>query len=327
MISHRTETKDTAPSRAQRLAQTGDVFFQTVRPYQRNNYLFEKPDNNYVFSTGYAQMRPKIDAEFLMCFLQTDSFVKVVLDNCTGTSYPAINSNDLSNLEISLPVSEDEQREIGGFITNIDNLITLHQCKGIFENYYFVSWEQRKLGEVFEEYSEKNHEELPALTIIQGGGTVRRDESDRAIQYDKASLSNYKMVRKDDFILHLRSFEGGLERATCDGIISPAYHTFHGDEADSRFYYAFFRSYDFIKRKLVPHIYGIRDGKSIDVDGLKSIKVPYPSYDEQRKIGDFLEEMDNLITLHQRSISDLVIIHFHGCFLPRVIALPLKDFS
>ena len=129
MISHRTETKDTAPSRAQRLAQTGDVFFQTVRPYQRNNYLFEKPDNNYVFSTGYAQMRPKIDAEFLMCFLQTDSFVKVVLDNCTGTSYPAINSNDLSNLEISLPVSEDEQREIGGFITNIDNLITLHQRK------------------------------------------------------------------------------------------------------------------------------------------------------------------------------------------------------
>ena len=127
MVSHRTETKETAPSRAQRLAQTGDVFFQTVRPYQRNNYLFTKPDNNYVFSTGYAHMRPKIDAEFLMCFLQTDSFVKVVLDNCTGTSYPAINSNDLSNLEIDLPTSEDEQRRIGCFITNLDHLITLHQ--------------------------------------------------------------------------------------------------------------------------------------------------------------------------------------------------------
>ena len=129
MVSHRTETKETAPSRAQRLAQTGDVFFQTVRPYQRNNYLFTKPDNNYVFSTGYAHMRPKIDAEFLMCFLQTDGFVKVVLDNCTGTSYPAINSNDLSNLEIDLPTSEDEQRRIGCFITNLDNLITLHQRK------------------------------------------------------------------------------------------------------------------------------------------------------------------------------------------------------
>ena len=129
MVSHRTETRETAPSRAQRLARTGDVFFQTVRPYQRNNYLFEKPDNNYVFSTGYVQMRPKIDAEFLMCFLQTDSFVKVVLDNCTGTSYPAINSNDLSNLEIVLPASDDEQRRIGSFISNLDNLITLHQRK------------------------------------------------------------------------------------------------------------------------------------------------------------------------------------------------------
>ena len=132
MVSHRTESKETAPSRAQRLAQTGDVFFQTVRPYQRNNYLFTKPDNNYVFSTGYAHMRPKIDAEFLMCFLQTDSFVKVVLDNCTGTSYPAINSNDLSNLEIDLPTSEDEQRRIGCFITNLDHLITLHQRESIF---------------------------------------------------------------------------------------------------------------------------------------------------------------------------------------------------
>ncbi len=129
MISHRTEDKDSAPSRAQRLAQTGDVFFQIVRPYQRNNYLFLKPDKNYVFSTGYAQMRPKIDAEFLMCFLQTDGFVKVVLDNCTGTSYPAINSNDLSNLEIILPILRDEQRKIGGFVSNLDHLITLHQRK------------------------------------------------------------------------------------------------------------------------------------------------------------------------------------------------------
>lgn len=77
-------------------------------------------------------MRPKIDAEFLMCFLQTDSFVKVVLDSCTGTSYPAINSNDLSNLEIDLPTSEDEQRRIGCFITNLDHLITLHQRQFIF---------------------------------------------------------------------------------------------------------------------------------------------------------------------------------------------------
>ena len=161
------------------------------------------------------------------------------------------------------------------------------------------------MGEVFKEYVEKNHPELPALTIIQGGGTVRRDESDRNILYDKDSLAGYKMVRKDDFILHLRSFEGGLEKATCDGVISPAYHTFHGVDTDARFYYAYFRSYDFIKIKLVPHIYGIRDGKSIDVEGMKSIEIPYPSYAEQKQIGDYLEGIDNLITLHQRKYIDL----------------------
>jgi len=275
-----------------------------------------------------------IESDYLECFFDTLKWYSDITMICAegARNHGLLNVDTkafFDEVTIEMPSSKEEQKKISAYLNNLDNLITLHQrkCDETKELKKYMlqkmfpkngervpeirfagftdDWEQRKLGEVFEEYSEKNHEELPALTIIQGGGTVRRDESDRAIQYDKASISNYKMVRKDDFILHLRSFEGGLERATCDGIISPAYHTFHGDEADSRFYYAFFRSYDFIKRKLVPHIYGIRDGKSIDVDGLKSIKVPYPSYDEQRKIGDFLEEMDNLITLHQRKCDDL----------------------
>ncbi|MEE0397578.1 MAG: restriction endonuclease subunit S, partial [Lachnospiraceae bacterium] len=180
MISHRTETRESAPSRAQRLAQTGDVFFQTVRPYQRNNYLFSKPDKNYVFSTGYAQMRPYIDTAFLMSFLQNDSFVKIVLDNCTGTSYPAINSNDLSNLEISLPKSSEEQKKVGETIIKLDHLITLHQrkCEEVKKLKKFMlqkmfpqngslvpeirfdgftdDWEQRKLSEIAIRVTEKN---------------------------------------------------------------------------------------------------------------------------------------------------------------------------
>lgn len=164
-------------------------------------------------------------------------------------------------------------------------------------------WEQCKFGEVFEEYSEKKHDELPPLTIIQGGGTIPRDESNRNLQYDKTSLSNYKMVKKDDFIVHLRSFEGGLERANSDGIISPAYHTFHGENTDSRFYYPFFRSKRFIEVLLKPHIYGIRDGKSIDIEGMKNINLPVPSYEEQFKVGEYIEQIDNLITLHQRKLK------------------------
>ena len=170
-----------------------------------------------------------------------------------------------------------------------------------------TTWEQRKLGDVFQEYTEKNHEKLPALTIIQGKGTILREESDRNLQYDKSSLSGYKMVRQDDFIVHLRSFEGGLEKANTDGIISPAYHTFHGDNTDTRFYYPFFRSRQFIDVLLKPHVYGIRDGKSIDINGMKTIDIPVPSYEEQKAIGDFLEALDNTITLHQRKCDELRI--------------------
>ena len=130
MLSHRTEVKSSAPSRAQRLAHTGDLFYQTVRPYQKNNYLFEKPDNNYVFSTGYAQMRPYVDGYFLLSLVQSERFVKVVLDNCTGTSYPAINANDLAEIEVAAPSDESEAQKIGTIFRSIDNLITLHQRKG-----------------------------------------------------------------------------------------------------------------------------------------------------------------------------------------------------
>ena len=168
----------------------------------------------------------------------------------------------------------------------------------------YQAWEQRKLGDVFTEYSEKKHKELPPLTIIQGRGTILREESDRALQYDKKSLSGYKMVKKDDFIVHLRSFEGGLEKANSDGIISPAYHTFHGNNTDSRFYYPFFRSRRFIDTLLKPHVYGIRDGKSIDINGMKTIMIPVPSYKEQEKIGTYIESIDHLITLHQRKCNE-----------------------
>ena len=119
MLSHRTEVKSSAPSRAQRLAHTGDLFYQTVRPYQKNNYLFEKPDNNYVFSTGYAQMRPYVDGYFLLSLLQSERFVKVVLDNCTGTSYPAINANDLAEIEVAAPSDESEAQRIGTIFRSI----------------------------------------------------------------------------------------------------------------------------------------------------------------------------------------------------------------
>ena len=91
LLGTRMENKETAPSRAQRYAVIGDIFFQTVRPYQRNNYFFDRTDGDYVFSTGYAQIRTEFDSKFLFYVMQKDSFVEDVVNNCTGTSYPAIN--------------------------------------------------------------------------------------------------------------------------------------------------------------------------------------------------------------------------------------------
>ena len=202
MLSHRTEVKSSAPSRAQRLAHTGDLFYQTVRPYQKNNYLFEKPDNNYVFSTGYAQMRPYVDGYFLLSLLQSERFVKVVLDNCTGTSYPAINANDLAEIEVAAPSDESEAQRIGTIFRSIDNLITLHQRK--FEKLTNVKksmlekmfpqngssypeirfkgftdpWEQRKFSEITFLSGEKNRENLPleSYSITNESGFVPQDE-------------------------------------------------------------------------------------------------------------------------------------------------------
>ena len=129
MVSHSTETISTAPSRAQRLAKKGDIFYQTVRPYQKNNYLFEKDRRNYVFSTGYAQLRPFVYERFLFYLIQNGNFVNMVLYNCTGTIYPASNSSDLRRIDIYLSRNSTEQKCIGDTIKTLDHLITLHQSK------------------------------------------------------------------------------------------------------------------------------------------------------------------------------------------------------
>ena len=239
----------------------------------------------------------------------------------------SVDKDGLLAHDLDIPVDIEEQTKIANFLSEIDNLIasaehevesTKQLKKAMLQKMFpkkgekfpeirfpeFTdAWEQRKLGDVFVEYSEKGHDELPPLTIIQGKGTILREESERNLIYDKSGLKNYKLVNQDDFILHLRSFEGGLEKANSRGIVSPAYHIFHGENADTKFYYPFFRSKYFISVLLKPHVYGIRDGKSIDVDGMKTIDIPYPTIEEQNKIGDYFACLDSLITLHQRKLD------------------------
>ena len=118
---------DSAPSRAQRVLQRGDILFQMVRPYQKNNLYFNK-EGIYVASTGYAQIRLDDSSQYLYYILHTNEFVNKVLDKCTGSNYPAINSSDLSNIKIPWP-SKEERLAIADVLTTSDKEIELLENK------------------------------------------------------------------------------------------------------------------------------------------------------------------------------------------------------
>ena len=130
IISSKIETKQTAPSRAQRTAEIGDVFYQTVRPYQKNNVIFLLHSSiPYVFSTGYAQLRSNMNSFFILYLVQTDGFVNDVLNRATGTSYPAINPTHLATIIVCFPKIVSEQNRIGQVLEHLDNLITATQSR------------------------------------------------------------------------------------------------------------------------------------------------------------------------------------------------------
>lgn len=149
------------------------------------------------------------------------------------------------------------------------------------------------MSELFDSISEKNHPNETVLTIIQGIGTVPRESSGRKISYDKSTAGTYKMVMPNDYIMHLRSFEGGLEMATMKGIVSPAYTILRANKPiNPIFYKYYFRSDAFIKGQLSELTEGIRDGKSINMKGFWELDVPYPSKDVQDRIAEKILSVD-----------------------------------
>lgn len=95
-----------------------------VRPYQQNNFYFNLTEDNYVSSTGYAQLRALGSSIFLYQIVHTHSFVNSVISRCTGTSYPAINSSDLGNIPAKIP-SLPEQQKIADFLKSLDQQIDM----------------------------------------------------------------------------------------------------------------------------------------------------------------------------------------------------------
>ena len=164
-------------------------------------------------------------------------------------------------------------------------------------------WKVFTAEELFQNIVDKNHSDETVLTIVQGKGTLPREQAGRNIHYDDASLSNYKKVEPGDFIIHLRSFEGGLEMANEAGIVSPAYTILRCKKTHSSLFYdAYFHTDEFINHNLSKAVEGIRDGRQISYAAFKWLGIPYCDPCEQKKISDLLAVLNKRIAKQ----SDLV---------------------
>lgn len=169
----------------------------------------------------------------------------------------------------------------------------------------FPIYQKMSMSEIFTEITDKKHPDLPVLSIQQGVGTVLRDESGRNINYDKTNLNGYKAMQKGDFIIHLRSFEGGLECSNHNGISSPAYRILRTNQLVPEAYRGYFRTYKFIEGKLAVAVVGIRDGKNIDMPTFWEIELDVPCLEEQQKIANFLSDIDEVIAQSEAEVAAL----------------------
>ena len=240
----------------------------------------------------------------------------------------SISYTDFSSLKLTAP-SLAEQQQIGAFFAHLDTLISLHQRKldllkkqkkGFLQKMFpkngekvpelrfagFADdWEQRKAGDIFKNVSDKGYSDLPVLSASQELGMIRRDEIGIDIKYDEASTKNYKRVQPGQFVIHLRSFQGGFAWSDIEGITSPAYTVLDYKEPNrynSDFWKVVLTSPTFITR-LETVTYGIRDGRSISYTDFSSLKLTAPSLAEQQQIGAFFAHLDTLISLHQRKLD------------------------
>ena len=299
--------------------EVGDVFFttssETPEEVGMSSILLEKRGKTYLNSFCFG-FRPseKIDSYYLAYMLRSESTRAKIILLAQGISRYNISKNKVMEIAVSLP-SLDEQKMIGQYFSQLDNLITLHQRQHFLHStpdislsvrlihpFYTSSWEQRKAKELFVSTADKGYPELPVLSATQDRGMIRRDENSIKIFHDKKNEAGYKRVLPGQFVIHLRSFQGGFAHSAIEGITSPAYTVFGFSEPEkhnSEYWKYVFTSKSFIQR-LETVTYGIRDGRSISYEEFLTLGFVYPSKAEQTEIARYLDKLSDLITLHQR---------------------------
>ena len=302
-------SKYEAPSRAQRVLKKNDILFQMVRPYQMNNLFFEF-DGDYVASTGYAQIRTNQSYKYIFQYIHLKRFVDKVLEKCTGSNYPAINSSDLSDILIILPPLK-EQEKIAEILTTWDEAISNVEL-------LILNYELRKKalmqkllsGEVrFDGFSDKWEEvRLREICKITTGSSNRKDSSESKGEYTFFDRS--QDIRTSDIYL----FDG-------EAIIVAG----EGQEFIPKYFVGKFdlhqRTYAIMEFKLncgkflFYYLYQNRDYfysqavgstvKSLRLPMFQKMKLKLPSLPEQQKIAEVLSLADDEINLLKNELEEL----------------------
>ncbi len=335
LIAENIINKENAPSRAIRTLSKNDILFQTVRPYQKNNLLFNIDSNNYVASTGYAQIRTSNNSQFLYQYLHIDDFNKRVLLRCTGTSYPAINSGDLGEIDITFP-SLPEQQKIADYLSTIDAKISLLEEKKTELSRYkkammqqlfsqqirfkpvlsgvegdekgndFPEWESFQLKDILFEHKEKNksNKYTEVVSVAKEKGVINQIEH-LGRSYSAENIEHYKVVNPFD-VVYTKSPTSGFpfgiikqNKLNRSAVLSPLYAVFKPKTIYlGMLLHDLFLSEVETFNYLVPLVQkGAKNTMNINnEDFLNGKKYKLPTSEkEQQKIADFLSAIDESI--------------------------------
>jgi len=169
-----------------------------------------------------------------------------------------------------------------------------------------TEWKEKKLGEIFRERIDKGYPEKTVLSATQDKGVIPYQLLEKSVIRDNQNLAGYKLVKSGDFVISLRSFEGGFEYSKYDGIISPAYVILERKQEINDVFFQFLFKSDYFITAIQSFLNNnLRDGKSISYKQAKDIDLLIPEIDEQQVVADCLASIDELITAENCKLEAL----------------------
>jgi type I restriction enzyme S subunit len=175
-------------------------------------------------------------------------------------------------------------------------------------NGFSRKWNEVKADKIFKNHTDKTHNgELEVLSATQENGVIPRSMNNIDIKFDASSLNTYKKVEVGDFVISLRSFQGGIEYSEYEGIVSPAYTVLKEVAPISKMFYRIYLKTETFINRLNTIIYGIRDGKQIGFKDFSTLKLPYPEPKEQEAIASILTDAHNELKILEEKLETLMI--------------------